>query len=136
MKTAAMWTQRAAIVAASAALIVVSAGAAQAAPGQGGPLRALVSDGVISQAQLDDFRAEKDRLKDEGMTCAEATSAALASLTSSGVLTGSEATAIETAKAAKKAAKGDRKSGRGDRGSRGSTPGGAGNSETAPPVSQ
>lgn len=86
------------IAAATAAMVIASAGAAQADPGSRQALAALVTSGVISEVQLDAFKAEKNDLKDSGMTCREATTQALAALVANGTLTQDEAEAIQGAK--------------------------------------
>ncbi len=86
------------IAAATAAMVIASAGAAQADPGSRQALNSLVTSGVISEAQLDAFKAEKDGLRDGGMTCKEATAEALTTLVANGTLTQDEADAIQGAK--------------------------------------
>lgn len=86
------------IAAATAAMVIASAGAAQADSGSRQALNALVSSGVLTQAQLDAFTTEKNDLKGSGMTCREATAAALTDLVASGTLSQDEADAIQAAK--------------------------------------
>ena len=86
------------IVAASAAMVIASAGAAQADPGSRQALNALVTSGVLTQVQLDAFTAEKNDLKDTGMNCTDATVQALNTLVSNGTLSRDEADAIQAAK--------------------------------------
>lgn len=127
MNTTTIWTRRVAIATAAAALVVMSAGVANAAPGQGGGLSSLVQAGTISQSQLDAFSTEKRALKDSGMECPEATAQALSSLVASGVLTQADADAIAAAKSAKsKAAKKTKRGGAGT--------GSSGSTDTTPPV--
>lgn len=86
------------IAGATAAMVIASAGAAQADSGSRQALNALVTTGVLTQVQLDAFTSEKKELKDSGMDCREATSQALGSLVSSGTLSQNEADAIQAAK--------------------------------------
>lgn len=86
------------IAAATAAMVIASAGAAQADPGSRQALNSLVTSGVLTQAQLDAFTTEKDDLKESGLTCREATTQALTDLVAAGTLSQDEADAIQGAK--------------------------------------
>lgn len=86
------------IAAATAAMVIASAGAAQADAGSRQALNGLVTSGVITQTQLDAFTAEKNELKDSGMNCREATAQALIDLVAAGTLSQEEADAIQAAK--------------------------------------
>lgn len=92
------------IAAATAAMVVASAAAAQADSGSRQALNSLVTSGVISDVQLDAFKAEKNDLKDGGMTCKEATAQALITLVANGTLTQGEADAIQGAKSSSRSA--------------------------------
>ncbi len=86
------------IAVATVAMVIASAGVAQADAGSRQALDSLVTSGVISDVQLDAFKDEKNDLTDSGMTCREATSQALAALVANGTLTQDEADAIQGAK--------------------------------------
>ena len=91
--------------AAALAMVVSMAGTAQAAPGgRSGGISALVTAGTITAAQQTAFKSAVSLEKQAaGVTCAQATTAALASLVAKGTITKSQADAIAAAKAAKKA---------------------------------
>ncbi|CAB4950463.1 MAG: hypothetical protein F2840_07575 [Actinobacteria bacterium] len=90
-------------VAAALAMVVSMAGTAQAAPGGSNGISALVTAGTITSAQQTAFKSAVSIEKQAaGVTCAQATTAALASLVAKGTITKSQADAIAAAKAAKK----------------------------------
>ncbi len=90
-------------VAAALAMVVSMAGTAQAAPGGSNGISALVAAGTITSAQQTAFKSAVSIEKQAaGVTCAQATTAALASLVAKGTITKSQADAIAAAKAAKK----------------------------------
>ena len=90
-------------VAAALAMVVSMAGTAQAAPGGSNGISALVTAGTITAAQQTAFKSAVSLEKQAaGVTCAQATTAALASLVAKGTITKSQADAIAAAKAAKK----------------------------------
>ena len=90
-------------VAAALAMVVSMAGTAQAAPGGSNGISALVTAGTITAAQQTAFKSAVSLEKQTaGVTCAQATTAALASLVAKGTITKSQADAIAAAKAAKK----------------------------------
>jgi len=91
-------------VAAALAMVVSMAGTAQAAPGGSNGISALVTAGTITAAQQTAFKSAVSLEKQAaGVTCAQATTAALASLVAKGTITKTQADAIAAAKAAKKA---------------------------------
>jgi hypothetical protein len=90
-------------VAAALAMVVSMAGTAQAAPGGSNGISALVTAGTITSAQQTAFKSAVSIEKQAaGVTCAQATTAALASLVAKGTITKSQADAIAAARAAKK----------------------------------
>ncbi len=90
-------------VAAALAMVVSMAGTAQAAPGGSNGISALVTAGTITAAQQTAFKSAVSLEKQAaGVTCAQATTAALASLVAKGTITKTQADAIAAAKAAKK----------------------------------
>ena len=90
-------------VAAALAMVVSMAGTAQAAPGGSSGISALVTAGTITAAQQTAFKSAVSLEKQTaGVTCAQATTAALASLVAKGTITKTQADAIAAAKAAKK----------------------------------
>ena len=90
-------------VAAALAMVVSMAGTAQAAPGGSNGISALVTAGTITAAQQTAFKSAVSLEKQAaGVTCAQATTAALASLVAKGTITQTQADAIAAAKAAKK----------------------------------
>ena len=90
-------------VAAALAMVVSMAGTAQAAPGGSNGISALVTAGTITAAQQTAFKSAVSLEKQTaGVTCAQATTAALASLVAKGTITKTQADAIAAAKAAKK----------------------------------
>jgi hypothetical protein len=92
-------------VAAALAMVVSMAGTAQAAPGGSNGISALVTAGTITAAQQTEFKAAVSLEKETaGVTCVQATTAALASLVAKGTITQSQADAIKAARSAKKTA--------------------------------
>ena len=90
-------------VAAALAMVVSMAGTAQAALGGSNGISALVTAGTITAAQQTAFKSAVSLEKQAaGVTCAQATTAALASLVAKGTITKTQADAIAAAKAAKK----------------------------------
>lgn len=106
------WARRSALALAGSLIALTAVttlgGVANAAPGDGGGLRTLVSSGVITRDQVYEFKEEVDAVKaaSSGVSCAEARSTALATLVSRGVLTQAQADAIAAAKPAKPARQG------------------------------
>ena len=93
------WIARSAIAAASVALVVSTAGVANAAPGQGGGcLRPLIESGVITQEQAYELREAADALKASGVQDREARAQALVDLVANGTLTQGQADAISAAR--------------------------------------
>lgn len=94
------WITAPAIAAAGLALVVMGAGTAQAAPGEGGCLRPLVEAGTITQEQADEVHAAKKALKDSGVSGRDAHAQALASLVANGTLTQTQVDSIESSRRA------------------------------------
>lgn len=94
------WITAPAIAAAGIALVLMGAGAAHAAPGEGGCLRPLVEAGTITQEQADEVHAAKKALKDAGATGRDAHAQALAGLVANGTLTQAQADTIESSRRA------------------------------------
>ena len=96
MKSGARWAIRAVGATVAIGLVIGGANVAQAAPGSG--LRSLVQSGVISVQERDAYRDAVRALKDEGLSCPEAKSAALDQLVASGELTQDQADQIAATK--------------------------------------
>lgn len=92
------WITGTTVAAASLALLALSTGVAQAAPGQGGCLRPLVEAGTITQAQADEVHAAKQAMKESGLTGREAHDEALAALVANGTLTQAQADAVASSR--------------------------------------
>lgn len=97
------WITRSGIALAGVALFAITAGTAQAAPGQGGCLKDLVAAGTITSAQAEAVHEAKESLVDSGVERRAARTQALASLVANGTLTQAQADAITAAKPAKPA---------------------------------
>jgi len=92
------WITRSGIALAGVALFAMTAGAAQAAPGNGGCLKDLVAAGTITSAQAEALHEAADALRDSGVGRGEARPQALASLVANGTLTQAQADAISAVK--------------------------------------
>jgi hypothetical protein len=95
------WITRSGIALAGVALFAMTAGTAQAAPGNGGCLKDLVAAGTITSAQAEALHEAADALRDSGVGRGEARPQALASLVANGTLTQEQADAIAATKPTK-----------------------------------
>lgn len=102
------WITRSGIALAGVALFAITAGTANAAPGQGGCLKELVAAGTITSAQAEAVHEAADALRESGVERREVRPQALASLVANGTITQEQADAIAATKPPKRPGAGSR----------------------------